>query len=308
MKELNGDAMTTGHAVMFAVCLSACLGPAPDNGELYSSYVLPAGTDLPRLDDDPAAAKKLDVNDGLEKTIPLRSGFSGGAAVSYWDFGTLASAAPRPMYIFRRLTAEGTELSTKVHPDLIDAIPGDAAYSPLRQLFVVYVTSKWRGELITTMRALEDAAELNLVQSPQPLQLLMNCVVTAAATQIQEAPDGSQMAQQDALYHGQLVKQFCVGPLPLKEGAFTPGNAYSIRRMNETQPIADAAVYDSTRTGVWRNFEVTVSPEYETGDATDEAQLFDRSGSALRSKPPALEYRDTGAFLNRPIFTVEGNP
>ncbi|MEY4579116.1 MAG: hypothetical protein RL701_3819 [Pseudomonadota bacterium] len=248
---------------VLALTLLGCLEPNTD-GEPYSSYVLPANTLIPRLDDDAAAATKLDMNDGLEKMISLRTAFVDGNAVYYWDFGPLTATTLRPMYIFRSRSDDSSDLSRREgHPDLIDAIPGDAAYSPLRQLYVVYFNARWKGERITSLRALEDAVELGLVQSPQPyppsrapmpgtpvITYFMNCVVTTAKTLMQASPDGAWAVAQDVYYRGKLVKQFCAGSLlpdqvltigegsiELKDNTFTPGNGYMLRRENENQPL-----------------------------------------------------------------------
>lgn len=326
------------HALVCgALLVTGCLDASADQA-LYSSYVLPPGATVPRLDDDADAVKKLDANDGVKKIdpgagqpklIPLRHGFAGGEEVQYWDLGQLAASAVRPMYIFQRPGPNQSGLSSPFdHLDLIDAIPGDTAYSPLRQLYVVYVGSL-TTERITSLRALEDAVELGLVQSPSPTPTFMNCVVTSGNTQMQAADDGSLLAPREAYYHGQIVKQFCIGDrmrpqtlIKLTMGSFTPGNAYVVRRQNENQPldeqsmkkdlnqdgdqldaevVFDAPVGSEKYTGVWRNIETIVQPDFKLGDAKTESDLFDRTDSLLISKLPVVDYRDTGVFLNRPL-------
>jgi hypothetical protein len=322
----------------YALCalfLGACLDSSREQG-LYSSYILPANTTVPRLEDDPDAAKKLDANDGLGTMVMLHTAYEAGGEVQYWDFGTLAAVSLKPMYIFRRRGDMATDLSQDAnHPDLIDAIPGDTAYSPLRQIYVVYVTDAYAGERITSLRALEDAVDKGLVMSPHPTTYFVNCVVTLSTVQMQMSDDGTSVGPQDVYYHGQLVKQFCIGGLYSgvgaialnKDGSFTPDYAYLVRRENENQPLdetllktdlnSDGDLSDtnviftspvgrdmSTYSGIWRDYDVVVPRSFKLGDAKAESDLFDRNGNVLASKANVIGFTDTGMFLNRPIKYV----
>jgi hypothetical protein len=331
--------MTLAHlrlvALVFLCSLGwvGCLEPVPQHG-LYSSYVLPADTRVPRLEDDAAATKRLDANDGLGMSIPLHSAFVAGSEVQYWDFGQLTSIAVKPMYIFRRSADGASDFSRDIgHPDLIDSIPGDTAYTPLRQIYAVYVTDSYRNERMTSIRAIEDAVEIGIALSPSPAKFFVNCDVTLSTVQLLAASDGTTMAPGDAYYRGELVKQFClgglvsnVGAIQLKDdGTFTPGRAYLLRRENESQPldemllkqdlnddgdqidtnvIFDSNVLDDTYTSIWRSFEVVVPRDYKFGAAMSEADLFDKSSGQLVAKPTVIEFHDTGTYLNRPIRLV----
>ena len=311
--------------------LLGCLEPQPELGA-YSSYVLPADYRVPLYEEDMAAAKKLDLNDGLGTTVTLHSGFARGSEVQYWDLGTLTATTLRPMYIFRMPNDPSSVMQDEaIHPDLIDSIPGDMAYSPLRQIYVVFVTERYRGERITSLRALEDAAELGLVRSPQPQPYFVNCAVTLSTVQIQITEEGSSTVGSDAYYSGRVVKQFCPGALVADVGAiklpkdntFTPGFAYLLRRQSELSPLDESVVkqdfnddgdqidsntvFDSevrsdpgVYTGIWKSFDVSVARTFKLGDVKAESELFERKGSALASTPAVLDYKDTGMFLNRP--------
>lgn len=312
--------------------LSGCLEPEAEQG-IYSSYVFPADYHVPYLEDDQAAAKKLDLNDGLGSMVLLRTGYVAGHEVQYWDLGTLTAATLRPMYIFR--TPDDPNSDVPVHPDLIDSIPGDTAYSPLRQIYVVFVTERYRGERITSLRALEDAADMGLVSSPQPQQFAANCVVTLSTVQFQITDDGSSSVGTDAYYRGKVVKQFCagglvadIGAIALKDNALTPGNAYVLRRQSELTALDESVlkqdlnddgdqvdtntVFDAEigadpgkYTGVWKSYDVSVARTFQLGDAKAESDLFDRKGSALVSTAKVVDYKDTGMFLNRPQRLVQ---
>jgi hypothetical protein len=313
--------------------LSGCLDAASE-GALYSSYVLPAGTEVPQLDDDMGAMKKLDQNDGLGSMIPLRSAFVAGRNVQYWDFGTVAALSVKPMWVFRRRNDVGTGDPKEIgHPDLIDSIPGDTPYTPLRQIFVVFVTDLFRDERITSLRALDDAVELGIVEAPQAADYFVNCVVTLGTVQLQTTDDGTTTGPAAAYYRGRIVRQFCPGGLVAKvgafalgkDGSFSPGNAYLLRRENETQPldetlfksdlngdgdkldtnvIFEASVNEDAYTSIWRSIDVVVPRDYKFGAAKAESDLFDEADGMMMGKSTVVQYRDNGVFLNRPIKQV----
>jgi hypothetical protein len=189
--------------------------------------------------------------------------------------------------------------------------------------------ARYGGAKITSLRALEDAVELGLVTSPAPTQTFMDCLVTPASVTM-PAGDGTMVTQQEAYYHGMIVKQFCIGDRLTADGVISitdsngsfPANAYVLRRENENQPLDEAVrkadlngdtdtddsnvVFSAeesakTYTGVWHNYDVTVSADYMFGAAKAESDLFDHNGSLLTSKPPVVDFKDAGTFLNRPL-------
>ena len=316
-------------------CLSA---PATDG--LYSSYVLPADAIVPELDADEAAAKKLSSNAGLGSFIPLRTGYYGGQEVKFWDFGELDSISLKPMYIFRYPSDEGGTVELipdDRHPDLIDAIPGDSAYTPLRQIYVVDLNVKtYRGERITSIRALEDAVDMGLVSAPVRSDWFTNCLVVPGNVLMQTTDDGETMGPSIAYYRGRIVKQFCPGELFSKVGAilltdnrFKPGNAYGVRRKSDAE-LLDEALLDTdlnddgdsldtntvfsddvgTRTysGIWNSFEVEVDRSYQLGNAKQESDLFERDGDRLTAKEQVIDFAARGVYLNRPIRFQQQEP
>jgi hypothetical protein len=158
----------------------------------------------------------------------------------------------------------------------------------------------------------------------------MDCVVTPATVTMPSGDGTTFVMQQEAYYHGMIVKQFCIGDRLTADGVISltdsnstfPANAYVVRRENESQPLdepvrmadlnEDGDMDDSsvvfsaeegskTYTGVWHNFDVVVSSSYIFGAAKAESDLLDRSGSLLSGKPPVINFKDTAAFLNRPL-------
>lgn len=317
-----------------ALSLTACLN-APKVDSLYSSYVLPSTAVIPELEADEAAAKKLALNASLGSFIPLRTGYFDGKEVKYWDFGELPSIALKPMYIFRYHTEgdDGSLTQDHTHPYLIDSIPGDAAYTPLRQIFVVDFNPRlYHGERITSIRALEDAVDMGLVSSPTPEDFFANCLVAPSGVQMQTTEDGQMALPQSAYYRGKVVRQFCVGDLYSRVGAiaqmdgkFKPGNAYSIRRRSDedlldetlldidlnddgdlldTNTIFNDNVGSKTYAGIWNSFEIEVDRTWKLGDAKAEGDLFERDGDILTAKDKVIDFNNRGVFLNRPIRFV----
>jgi len=321
---------------LFGLC--GCLTtPAADT--LYSSHVLPDGTEIPELEADEAAARKLSLNAGLGSFIPLRTGYFDGVEVKYWDFGELESTSIEPMYIFRYQEDEGDTsfAAGSTHPNLIDAIPGDDAYTPLKQIYAVYFNIKtYRGERITSIRALEDAVDMGLVSAPVRSEWLTNCLVVPGTVRMQISDDGQTDSPAVVYYRGKVVKQFCpgdtymaIGAIMLTDNRFKPGNAYSIRRtsdgdvldetlldtdLNEdgdsldTNTIFSDDVGTKTYSGIWNNFEVEVDRNYKLGDLKRESDLFERDGDRLTAKERVLDFSDRGVFLNRPIQYVQPQP
>lgn len=315
---------------LFGLC--GCL-TTPVADELYSSYVLPANAEIPALEADEAAAKKLAANAGLASFIPLRTGYFNGSELQYWDFGELTSISLKPMYIFRyhNESGDGIDLpqDPNGHPNLIDAIPGDTAYTPLRQIYGVELTNNYRGERITSIRALEDAVDMGLARAPVASDYFTNCLVVPSNITMQTTEDGQSIGPENAYYKGKIVKQFCVGDLYSKIGAimltdskFKPGTAYTIRRRSDakvldetlldsdlnddgdlldTNTIFNDTVATKTYSGIWNSFEVEVDRNWKLGDATKESDLFERDGDRLTAKEKVLDFHDRGVFLNRPI-------
>ena len=315
--------------------LCGCL-TTPTEDTLYSSYVLPNGTEIPELEADEAAGKKLSLNAGLGSFIPLRTGYFDGAEVKYWDFGELDSTSIEPMYIFRYQEEEGSAsefVPDSTHPNLIDAIPGDEAYTPLKQIYAVYFNIKtYRGERITSIRALEDAVDMGLVSAPVRSEWFTNCLVVPGTVRMQTTDDGQTDSPVVAYYRGKVVKQFCpgdtlsaIGAIMLTDNRFKPGNAYSVRRKSDAE-VLDETLLDAdlnedgdsldtntifsddvatkTYSGIWNNFEVEVDRTYVLGDAKRESDLFERDGDRLTAKDRVLDFSDRGVFLNRPIRFV----
>jgi hypothetical protein len=317
-------------ASFFAIALfcSGCLDRSETEPGTYSSYVLAAGVEVRPLERTQSAKMKLDLNDGLSGTlIPLRKGFVAGHEVEYWDLGS-APLTAEPIWVFKR--RDGGPLT---HPPVVDSIPGDTAYSPIRIIFEVYVTARYNNEQFPSLRAIDDGVELGLLEEPIQTETFTNCVVTVKETQLESGDGNPPHDSTLAFYRARSVNQFCVNDLmggngifPTKMGAPVFGNALLLRR--ENQPIsmdeglfksdlnADGdmldsnAVYDSdvgepAYTSLWKNLDVVVVSDYVFGKFQSLDAMFDKKSWGLAAKDPAvIEYKDTMLVINRPFRGV----
>ena len=97
----------------------------------YSPEPRAEGARIASVEDDEVLLQRIGNNDGVDALVPLHTGFAGGREVLYWDFGKASSRAT-PVWLFRRHGAGGAAVEID-HPELIDSVPGDSNYSPLRR-------------------------------------------------------------------------------------------------------------------------------------------------------------------------------
>jgi hypothetical protein len=317
--------------VFSSVLLASCLDPAASDVTGYSSHVLGHSAHVASLEDDDATRMKLDMNDGIDgELVALHTGFADGIAVTYWDFGT-SPASIEPLYRFRRRVKGGAD-ETIGHPDLIDSVPGDMSYSPLRAIYLVYVTSAYDGERITSLRALDDAVELGLVEEPEPTGKFGNCPVMLSSTRV-EAGEGVPARKPDTVYYREhRTTHLCleslldadVGLFPIPERGPVPApSAYALQRKND--PVAlDEAVFKSDLDGdgdqldsnvvfsvspgapsyssIWSQVSVIVPASYAWGDSRAQGDLFEKQLWGLQAIDGAvLSSAKTDVIWNRPI-------
>lgn len=320
--------------LLLSCSLCACLEQPETESVGYSSHVLPRGQQVRRLEVDPDAQKKLDLNDGLGTEVLLRTGSFEDQVVWYWDLGQAPMNA-EPMWVLVEGPV-GRAVPIEDHPPIIDSIPGDMAYSPMRIVFDVLVTDKYDGERIPSQRALEDAIELGLVRDPKLSGYFTNCAVTLEAVTFESGFDMPALQPTSAYYRDLEVFQFCVkydyedtsaqpALYTLKSDAVYFGNAYGMRRENTTtaldEPatkrdlngdddmvdvdvVFDAKPEDEAYSSLWKGFEVVMQPDYAFGAVRSVDALFLREPGSMSTKPPAIEYRDTMQIWNRPIRAV----
>lgn len=310
-----------------ALLCSACLDHSDTEAVGYSANIVDSNVPVRELERNPDAKMKLDLNDGLNGVTPLRTGFVAGREVQYWDLGTAPTTA-EPIWIFMRHLGDGGEVVE--HPPLVDSIPGDMVYSPIRLIFEVYVTPKWARQKFPSLRALEDGIELGLLEEPVAKEFFTNCVVTLKDN-VLEGPNGRKFMPTEVYYRGKSLYQFCVGDLagnsgrfPAKMGGPVFGNASLLRRENEplgldeglfkadlnedgdqldANIVFDSSIGDSGYTSFWKNLDVVVHDDYVFGATKSQDELFKKMSWGLQAiDPPVVEYKDLGTISNRPLL------
>jgi hypothetical protein len=314
--------------------LVACLDHPDAEVVGYSPYVLAPDAEVRPLERDQDAQKKLDLNDGLGTEVLLRTGNFNDQDVWYWDLGQSPMSAEPMWVLVEGPIGRGAPITD--HPPIIDSIPGDTAYSPMRIIFDVHVTEKYQGERIPSQRALDDAIELGLVRDPQLSGYFTNCVVTLEAVTFESGFDMPPLHPTSAYYRDLEVFQFCVmrnyddgstmpAEFTLKSEAVYFGNAFGLRRENTTAALDEPAAKrdlngdgdmldvnvvfdvqpdDDGYSSLWKGFEVVMASDYAFGAVESFDNLFEREPGSMSAKPPAIEYRDTMQIWNRPIRAV----
>ncbi len=318
-------------AWLVACFLCGCLDGGSPDPIGYSSHVRDEGARVPRAEEDMLLTMRIGGNDAVDEVVPLHTAYAGGQVVQYWDFGTAGS--PEPAWVFHRRNADGATEAIG-HPVLIDSVPGDSGYSPVRSLYLVVVTGDYDGERITSFQALEDAIELGLVEEPMAMGTAVNWPVVLAGTVLEVADGDAPVNLVESYYRGRIVMYVPlggdvpnVGRFAIERGMLGTPNAYVLRRQNEVDPLdefiaqrdlnGDADMKDSNLvfsvgageegyTSIWQQVEVTVPSDYLWGRSQAESDLFVMEMWGLAAKPEAVvEYAPTEmTLLNLPIRYV----
>jgi hypothetical protein len=171
--------------------------PPPIDAPPGPRYVLPAGTVVPSISDNAELVSQIRLNDNLSDSalaanggVLVRStGKAGGATVMYWNFGAAPMAGnfavTAPLYVLVDSDGGTGWIPRTDHPALIDSIPGDVRYSPIRRILYVPVTATYAGEVITSVDALAEALELGIVAEPIPAGTWRNMPVVPPDTKLE---------------------------------------------------------------------------------------------------------------------------
>lgn len=204
-------------------------------------HVLPAGTAVPAISTNSELVSQIKINDGLVDAALVTSmgvvtrgtGKSAGLTVRFWNFGPSpvesGIAVAAPMYVFGTFNGTAfTPLAT--HLPLIDTIPGDIRYSPIRRVINVPVTALYAGELITSRDALNEATERGLVGDPVAEGTWINLPVVPTGTTLEVAPaPAAPLPARQVYSRGYLVDVFelgtSLGRQPLRAGFVPIGQA-----------------------------------------------------------------------------------
>jgi hypothetical protein len=196
------------------------LGPLVDDQPGASASVLPKDTPVPIVTMNPDLATQIAFNDGLDSIALMMNGgvitrgtggfAADGTQVKYWTIGA-TDLAPTPIYVFGSgdpMSASFTPLPD--HPPLVGVVPGDLEYQPIHTIYRVAVTNKYDGQKITTLAALSDAIELQLVQAPLAIKVFVNWPIVRAGLKL-EVGAGGPIGPTPVYAHGYAVDSFPLG-------------------------------------------------------------------------------------------------
>jgi hypothetical protein len=319
--------------------LNGCLSPLAEDEVVEKqddTLLLPGGTDILSLPNDPAIDLQVDENDGVERLVPLIGGFAQGEYVRYWDFGP----APRtvaPVWVFGTADEDGGLVKLENHPVLFDVAPGDAAYTPIWQVYAVFVTDAYDGELITSPAAIDEAQIKGLVKEPVPVPMYVNCPVVHPDVRLQV--DDTEEAREPIIcfYKGKRCYYFDFAPAltpaePYED--FPVQNMFVLRREGgeplseplrhvdmtgdedtlDTNDIFTHGVASATYTPLVYIVETVIPADAGSIDDSsgeteaefqDSEQLFDESSEGIDPREPVVAFEEGHTLLNRPQQLVE---
>jgi hypothetical protein len=259
--------------MLLALAGAGCLEPQTDDQPGYSRNLLPSDATVKSGASDTIISRKIDMGDGVSmgKSTP-KSGWAAGHAVKYWDLG-VARGTALPAYQLARCDGDGVPLENGVleHPMLVDAIPGDADYTQFWGIYYACVTPLYRGELVTSLQALNDAYEMGLMTEPSEPRAWKHCPLVSDGVVLEEAPEGLGWTR-TAYYRGYALTYVDFGGqgnvVASMGRSVSTGNVYEIVKQGSTKiervVFASAAFNeDGTRsekyTPVWTIVNVVIS-------------------------------------------------
>jgi hypothetical protein len=228
--------------ILLGLLAPACVGPQVSDVPASAGMVLPPYVTVPSLYDDPDAAAAIDVADGFGASIPLLSGFAGGASTRYWDLGSAPEFAAPAFVLVRR---EGDAVVELPHPPIFGQIPGDPGYSPYRRLFTLEVTAAYGGETIPSVAAVNEAQEKGLVGAAERTADGRNWPVAAAGVTVGGGGAAGGPAMGGArpfFFEGKSGVSLDFGAAPTEMGPVTvpAGDLYVLRREGG-EPLSEPA-------------------------------------------------------------------
>jgi hypothetical protein len=292
------------------------LGPLVDDQPGASASVLPKGTPVPSVAMNPDLATQIAINDGLDSNALMMSGnvitrgtgfAADGTQVKYWAIGA-TSLAPSPMYIF----GSGDPMSTSFaplpnnHPPLVGVVPGDLEYQPIHTIYRVAVTDKYDGQQITTLAALSDAIDLQLVQAPVSIKVFVNWPIVRSGLKL-DVGAGGPLAPTPVYAHGYAVDSFRFG------GALgLQPNPFGILPTSQVSFLREAGkpAFDPTRPIFQANIPSAPAPNYTPISAVVDVDLVSGKPATDIHKDSELFTRDlttgniTGTTSNVERFTI----
>ena len=255
------------RAIALALVHAGCLGPLASDVPAAGNAVRPPGTPIPALADDPVEHARLAAHDGVDDLIRLQSAFAQGQPMKVWDFGPAPTFAAPLLMVVRR-QADGT-VTRVPHNTIIAASPGDPGYSPFWTIRYLEVTEKYRGAILPSFAAVDEAIAVGLVRPPLDAGFTVNC--PAVAPEVRVAVGGGQTLPPNAsfYYEGTTVPYFDFGPMPADGSNIPEQRRYQLRREGQ-EPLSE----------VVRNVDMTAD-----GDIDDTNDVFTARPGLPTSSP-----------------------
>jgi hypothetical protein len=289
----------------FALLASCgCLGPQVSDELAASGDIVPAGTAIPTIDSDSEDATTLAANDHVDGVVPLLSAFAGGTPAHAWDFGPAPTFAT-PMFVVVTRASDGT-LTPTGHPPIVGAIAGEPTYSPFCSMYALVVTAAYRGELITSTTAIEEAVRDGLIETPvaQPLAYDRPQVASDVTLDVGVGPPIVPSAV--FYYEHKTVPYFDFGAMPIDQQVNVPIATRYVLARDGQAPLSEPLrgvdmdhdgdtndsndVFDGGASPLRRTVDVAVvtsvasidtSGNEALADVEDAAQLFDPNATAV---------------------------
>lgn len=217
--------------------LAGCLEPLVSDEVVEPTLILPAGSIVPSLLDDPEELAQIIDGDGLSGPIIRQTAFANGQLVHAWNFGP-APAVASPLFVIARRDTNGDLARIPEHNTVIEAVPGDPRYSPFWAVFFVEVTPMYDGELLTSFAAVSEAVERGLVEAPALQTFAVNCPI-AGPDVVVDAGNGTIGPNATFYYEGKTVPYYDFGPMPLVAGSTIPESRRVVLRREGGEPLSE---------------------------------------------------------------------
>lgn len=329
-----------------SVAAAACLDPLVSDAVQVGGQVEAAGYVVPPVAAAPAIARQIADNDGVGDVIPLLSGFAKGAPVRFWDFGAAPNALA-PIYVLVRPAADGalaapdgaTYARVAGSQPVLGVVPGDPAYSPFWQVFLVVVTDAFDGQVLASVDALEEARQLGLVGAPIRTLTVVNCPVVASSARLEEPGTGGVTLRRPGTgyYRGYVVDYFDFEPVGVDRFDGAPPTAFVLRReggeplsepvrgvdmtgdgdLRDTNDLFAASSGSREYTGLVRLVDVIVPAGYASIDTSRDETVaeimhaaalfrFGAIGGDYDSAAVVAAYPREDVLMNWPLLAPEG--
>ncbi len=260
---IRPPAFTAFVTALAALTAAGCLDPRVSDEPGLPGLILPAGSLVPSAHDDRTIDRQIGQNDGVDGQIPLIHGFAAGEPIAAWDLGPAPEFAA-PLFVLVR-DAGGGEIEPVDHPSIIEAIPGDAGYSPYWAVLEVKVTELYSGELLTSFAAVQEAERLGLVEAPVQKDEAVNGPVVARGVSLEVGGEAGLLAPPSRFFwEGLSVDHYDFGPTAIEDRAVVPVRSRYVLHREGREPLSE----------VVRGVDIT-----KDGDLNDTNDIFtDRAG------------------------------